>query len=308
MIKQEKQYASFLIEYPIGNIFEHSCNPRTLNNISVNDKPEAPFDVTPVFFSRDVLSKFYNAPHKYSVSDGEVYYKEDGLFLRVDTDMKDYVAVLLVDFAMLDYKEQQYWASFNISPEGKTLSRAAYERWYEGQFAQSVSSDTVLVQVYTKCYHIWEETIGWPLFRENPKDNKSVLYSIHLLSDENNEKEFYEQILNIAKLFNDSLNVKKFPILEGDKNKKGLCRFEAYLSQYALAIPNAIDFLRMIQRLRSTMSAHTSQIEKKVAEYFKIGQYSYGIILNSIFIELAQMLNCLQKVAYIVKERSEWVN
>lgn len=308
MKEQPERYATFLIEYPNQNIIEHSCDPSTLNNVCVNDKPDEPFDITPAFFSRDVLGKLYNAPHKYSVSDGEIFYKEEGLYLRVDTDMKDYVAVLLVDFAMLDYNEQLYWASFNISPEGKSLSQAAYERWFEGQFAQSGASDVKLVQVYTKCYRIWEETIGWPLFRENPNDNKSILYSIHLLSDENNEKEFYEQILNIAKLFNDSLNVKKFPTLEGDENKKGLCRFEAYLSQYCLAIPNVIDFLRMIQRLRSTMSAHSGKIENKVAEYFKLGQYSYGIILNSIFIELAQMLNCLQEVAYKIKERREWTS
>lgn len=305
MTEQQDRYETYWIEYPKGNIIEHSCNPRTLNNICVNDKPEAPFDVTPVYFSRDVLSKFYNAPHKYNVSDGEVYYKEDGLFLRVDTDMKDYVAVLLVDFAMLDYKEQQYWASFNVSPEGKTISKAAYNRWYEGKFECPVAPDAILVHRYSTFYTVWNEEIGWPLFLEDPKDTKSVLYSIHMLSDEHNEKEFYDQVLNVTKLFVDSLNVNHFPKLDGEDNKKSISRFVAYLDQYHLSIPGVVDFMRNVQRLRSSRSAHSGKIEKKVYEYFEMDKLSYGFILNSIYATFVEVLNCLQKVAYKIKERQQ---
>ena len=186
-MKHTNRYATFWIKDLHHHIIEYSCNPQKLNNICVNDKPDAPFDITPVFFKREVLDKFYHAPHKYSVSDGEVNYKEDGLFLRVDTDMKDYVAVLLIDLAGLDYEEQLYWRSFNFKPDNTTtVSKAAYDRWYEGLFANSEASDAVLVKEYSEFYSSWINIIGWPLFKEDPQDPNSMLYSVHILTDENN--------------------------------------------------------------------------------------------------------------------------
>ena len=300
-MEQTNRYATFWIKDLHKNLVEHSCNPQTLNNICVNDKPDAPFDITPVFFKREVLDKFYHSPHKYSVSDGEVYYKEYGLYLRVDTDMKDYVSVLLVDLAGLDYEEQLYWRSFNIKPnETTTVSKAAYERWYEGQFANSMAPDAVLVEKYKEFYSSWENIIGWPLFREDPTNSQSVLYSVHILTDENNEKEFYDQIMILSKLFIESLNVSQFPKLE-DNNNQSLKRFSSYLDQYHLSIPEVIEFLRNIQRLRSSKAAHSGNVEKKTAEYFKMGQHSYGYVLNSIFMTLVEVLECLWRVAIRIK-------
>ena len=300
-MKETKRYATFWIKDLHRNLVEHSCNPKTLNNICVNDKPDAPFDITPVFFKREVLDKFYHSPHKFSVSDGEVNYKEEGLYLRVDTDMKDYVSVLLVDLAVLDYEEQSYWRSFNIKPDDTTtISKAAYERWYEGKFAKSTAPDAVLIKEYTEFYTFWENFVGWPLFTENPNDPKSAIHSIHVLPDENNEKEFYDQILVLAKLFIDSLNVSQFPKLDEIENRS-LNRFSAYLEQNDIKLPELISFLRNIQRLRSTMAAHNGTVEKKVSEYFGMDQYTYGTILNNIFATLVQVLDVLWKVAWRIK-------
>ncbi len=300
-MKQINRYATFWIKDLHQNIIEHSCDPQKINNICVNDKPDAPFDITPVFFKREVLDKFYHAPHKYSVSDGEVNYKEEGLFLRVDTDMKDYVAVLLIDLAGLDYEEQLYWRSFNFKPDNTTtVSKAAYERWYEGLFANSEAPDAVLVKEYSEFYSSWKNIIGWPLFKENPQDPNSMLYSVHILTDENNEKEFYDQILVVSKLFIESLNVNQFPKLE-ENNNQSLKRFSAYLDQYHLSIPEVIEFLRNIQRLRSSKAAHSGKVEKKIAEYFMMDQHSYGYVLNSIFATLVHILDCLWRVAVRIK-------
>lgn len=297
------QFASFLIRDIHDNIIEHSCDPRTLNTC-MNDKPDAPFDITPVFFKREVLDKYYNAPHKYRVSDGLIYFIDEKIFLRVDTDLPNAVALILVDLASLDYREQLHWKSNNIDPLA-SVSKAAYERWYGGIFSKPQAPDAVLIQKYITFYSFWNNTIGWPLFREKPDDKNSVLYSIHILSDEKNEKEFYDQILNLTKLFVDSLNVKKFPQLEGEDNKKGLSRFSAYLDQYHLSIPHAMVFMRNLQRLRSTKAAHIGSSEQKVFEYFKLNEYSYGIVLNGIFDAFNQLLDTLKVVAYKIIERSK---
>lgn len=304
-MEQEDKYISFWIRDIHGNLIEHTCKPATLNNICVNDKPNEPFDITPVYFKREVLSKYYNAPHRYNVSDGQVKFLEEGFNLRVDTDMRDYVAVLLVDLAKLDYNEQMYWRSANIKPdEDTTISKTACNRWYGGQVATPVAPDAILVQKYREFYTHWEAQIGWHLFIQSPEDKQSELYSIHMLSDEDNEKEFFEQILVVSKLFIESLNVNQFPKLDKEENR-GLNRFNAYMKQNGIDASGMIEFLRYIQRLRSAKAAHNGKVEKKVSEYFGFDKSSYGFILGSIYATLVQILGTLSDLAIVISARND---
>lgn len=296
-MEENNRYASFYIEDIHKNVIEQSCNPELLNNVCVNDKPDAPFDISPVYFSRNVLVKYLNDPAKYAVSDGEIYFKEEGFYLRVDTDLPEWVAVLLIDFSYLDYNEQLYWRAFNISPVDKHISPAAYRRWFEGDFAESIAPDTLLIQKYTSFYSIWCKNVGWDLFRVNPEDKSSDLFSLHVLSSRDNKKEFYEQILLITRIFVDSLNVKHFPKFPNKEENGSINRFSAYLNQLPFQVYGITEFLRNIQRLRSTASAHPGTIEPKVVEFFKIGHYSYGDILASIFIDMTKVLDTLIAVS-----------
>jgi hypothetical protein len=306
MLEYNNRYTTFWIRALKQNIIEYTCDPSRLNNICVNDKPNLPFDITPVFFKREVLIKYQNSPHKYSVRDGHIHFLQEGIYLRVDTDIPDYVAVLLVDLSYLDYEEQLYWRSYNIKPNDSTnISIAAYNRWYEGKFAQSSAPDAILVEKYTQFYRHWYEHIGWHLFKENPDNKKCILYSLHLLTDENNEKEFYEQILVVTKLFIDSLNVKHLPKLEENENKS-LNRLNSYLTQNNIYASGAIEFLRNIQRLRSTKAAHLGEVEKNVSRYFKFDEFSYGLILGNIFATLVQVINDLTNAANYIAERNKY--
>lgn len=284
------KYVSFLIEDIHKNVIEQSCNPELLNNVCVNDKPGAPFDISPVFFKREVLSKYINAPHKYSVSDGVIFFKKEGLYFRVDTELPEWVTVLLVDLASLDYNEQLYWRSYNISPKEAHISTTSYDRWYDAKFADPSAPDSALIQEYKAFCPIWEKHVGWPLFRTDPESPDSNLYALHLLSDPDNEKEFYEQILVFTKVFIDSLNVKQFPEC---KESGSINRFSAYLNQFPFQVTGVVEFLRMVQRLRSSVSAHNGKVESKVAEFFMFDKLSYGIILGSIFATMIEVLKTL---------------
>ena len=300
----ENKSASFWIKDLYQNIVEHTCDPSALNIACINNKPDAPFDITPVYFKREVLSKYYNAPHKYSVRDGQINFIDEGFSIRVDTDMQEYVAVILVDLASLDYNEQCYWRSYNFQPDDKTtISKTAYRRWYEGQFEKPTAPDAILVQKYIKFYSDWATKFGWHLFTADPQDKTNSLYSLHLLSDENNEREFYEQVLNVTKLFIDSLNVKQFPQLD-DENNKSLNRFSAYLQQNGIEATGLIDFLRKIQNLRSRGAAHPGTMKKNVIDYFGFEQHTYGFILGSIFATLVKVLETLEEISEVIIARN----
>ena len=109
-----------------GSSLEYSCDPDELANY-FGANPNAPHYVTPVFFRRDVLQKYYEDTDKYAVEDG--YLRCGGLWgVRIDNDQPDYVMVFLGDLRRdLPAAERDYWRSFNIAPVGP-MSETAFRR------------------------------------------------------------------------------------------------------------------------------------------------------------------------------------
>ena len=101
-----------------GNSIKYSCNPDGLaNNFGKN--PDSPNYLTPIFFRREVLTKYYAHSERYSVEDG--YLRCQGIWgLQLDNNHNDYIIVFLGDLGRdLPSEEQMYWRSQNIPPEGK---------------------------------------------------------------------------------------------------------------------------------------------------------------------------------------------
>jgi hypothetical protein len=91
-----EEYVDFIIEVNEGgDDVLHTPNPETLEN-SFGKNPRSPNYLTPVFFSRDVLDKYYNQPSKYAVEDG--YLRCGDLWgIRIDNHHDDKVIAWLGD-------------------------------------------------------------------------------------------------------------------------------------------------------------------------------------------------------------------
>ena len=85
-------YEEFIIGYDKeGNEYSYICDDKQLSNY-YQQRGDAPLAVTPVFFRKTVLDKYYNDPHRYHVDDGCIY--SEGVWtLRVDNDQRDYAVV-----------------------------------------------------------------------------------------------------------------------------------------------------------------------------------------------------------------------
>jgi hypothetical protein len=116
--KERERYADFIIDVSDeGNPTLQGCDPDELANyFGANE--DAPHYLTPVWFRRDVLLKYYNDPDKFSVEDG--YLRCGSLWgLRMDNNLPDHVVVYLGDLGRdLSYEEQVYWTHFNVTPGG----------------------------------------------------------------------------------------------------------------------------------------------------------------------------------------------
>ncbi|NEQ78718.1 MAG: hypothetical protein F6K23_40455, partial [Okeania sp. SIO2C9] len=123
----EKDYIDFIIGLDEnGDSVKYSCNPHGLAKF-FGANPDAPHYFTPVFFRREVLTKYYANPERYSVEDG--YLRCQGLWgLRIDNNHDEYIVVFLGDLGVdLRSEERMYWRSYNVPPEGK-ISKTNFKR------------------------------------------------------------------------------------------------------------------------------------------------------------------------------------
>ena len=300
----EREYAEFIIyvdsdDEPI--LF--TSNPDKLANY-FGENPDAPQYVTPVYFQRKVLEKYYNEPSKYSVEDGHVWC--DGLWgLRLDNNHPDYVIVLLGDLGRdLPTKEQAHWKHHNVVPDG-TPSCTATKRWYLGEFADPEDTALILQQSFNLFQKAWREKHNWHLFK--PLSEADVYHFSQLRRPLTKEtSEFHEIVLSLSILLQDRIDKKElgklipeFEPKNADKAKKGnIPVLGEYLeSQGFTDSEKHIEYLRMLQLLRSNSGAVHPRNEKeyqKAVKFFSLDSKSTTQVADDIFTTLSDFLDSLR--------------
>jgi hypothetical protein len=255
--EEEREYESFVIDVnDLGHEITHTSEPDKLaNNFGKN--PESPHYLTPVFFRREVLNKYYADPDRYSVEDGHI--RCAGLWgLRVDNDAPDHVVVFLGDLGRdIPLSEARYWRSFNIVPQ-EHVSETLFRRAFLGEFADPTSVDLRFARAYAETNEVWEKAYGWLLFNPLHEDDAHLLAKLHVpVSD--SQSEFDEQVLYLAKLLVDYLNEGAISKATATpvNGEKGLAKLERLLTETGAADAAAlVRPLANVQGLRSRGAAH----------------------------------------------------
>src|SRR5690606_37990265 len=129
--------------------------------------------------------------------------------LRFDNNSSEQICVFLGDLGRdIPHSEQVYWKSFNISPEGKSMSKTYFERSMLGAFADAESPDLVFKSVFERFQADWLKSKGWQLFLPLVEADKHCFKTLHSLT-KNEQSEFDSQILSLVKITIDSINVKE---------------------------------------------------------------------------------------------------
>lgn len=254
--EKTKSYQDFIIaEDNDGNELYYNCNPDNLSNY-FGANPEAPHYLTPIFFKKEVLSKYYSDPSKYSVSDSSI--NSTHWILRLDNNNKDYIIVFLGDLGRdLPEKEQVYWKSFNIVPQGK-MSETYFKRSMLGEFTDPESEDLIFKMKFESFTQNWKRKENWNLLL--PLEKKDIhLFTTLRIPLSNNQKEFDEQILALAKILVDSINEKKIKEIIGEESKdiSGIGLLEMFFAKKGCVnFEEHIEFLRALYNLRSSGTGH----------------------------------------------------
>ena len=303
-----------------GENIEITCDENQLPNLFTR-KGDEPYTLSPVFFKKEVLSKYYENPRKYSIQEG--YMNAPDWWLRLDNDRTDnYVIAVLVDLGKIPYKEQQHWKQYNIVPPADaSISETTQKRWFEGEPCDTSNAPDHLFKFQLhKTNDLWKQKFGWELFKPLAKKDQHHLESLHTMSVRDNDKEFDALIQSVTKIVIDSLNEKEITKATDDSNndvasflkskdcsaakdlKGGIVKFEALLISLGQSNTDIIVQFKDIQELRSTTVAHrkSSNPDKKQLELFariELDKLSQQEAFNKILLRLIDNLKVLQSIA-----------
>ncbi|WP_116051985.1 hypothetical protein [Amycolatopsis palatopharyngis] len=249
-LRRRRKYEEFIYGMdPDGDEVSFTCDKGKLSN-SFGANPGAPDYLTPVFFQRDVLAKYYASPDRYEVTDSGV--SCGGAWsVRIDNNHFKYVTVFLGDLGDLPNKEQLYWRSFNIPPEG-TISQTNFERSFLGFWVEPSAPDLFFRSRYVTFARDWYEKFGWHLFRPLSAAEGHHLTTLHIPRD-GNEAAFDNLVISLTKVLIESLNGKELDKhLDKVSGEGSIAKFERYLaSQKFHPEGTKLDLYRNLQGLRS---------------------------------------------------------
>lgn len=281
----DEKYPTFIIGADeSGKNVEYTCDPEQLANY-FGKNPQAPHYVTPVHFRADVLTKYHAHPKRFAVEDGLV--RAEGLWsLRMDNDHTDRVVVFLGDLGRdLPSSERDYWRTFNIAPEGKTMSETAFKRSMLGQFTDPTRPDLVFKGLYPLLAEEWRKKFGWDLFLPLPDGDKHHFTALRIPVN-NDQSQFDAQVQSLTKLIIDSLNEAK--LAEGltlQPDAKGITKLEAFLQSKNFSDADVLtSSLRDLQLLRSAGVAHRKGSNyKKAAAKFGLEERDLREVTSELF-------------------------
>jgi hypothetical protein len=254
--EEKKSYQQFIIGGDTDEPEVFTCDPDLLANY-FGANSEAPYYLTPVFFRKEVMQKYYGSSD-YEITDGHL--RRTGAWgLRFDNNSPNHVAVFLGDLGRdLPEKEQIYWKSFNIIPDGRNISRTNFERSFLGNFYDAENPELRFKSKFREIQEYWSKKYGWYFFLPLSSKDEHFFTSLRsMLTKE--QSEFDAQILGLTKVTIDSINIKQLRshLEVTDESIKSISLLEKLLEKLQSHHIEALGgLLKGVQSVRSTGVAH----------------------------------------------------
>ncbi|MBB4910767.1 hypothetical protein [Actinophytocola algeriensis] len=290
--RNRKTYESFIIGVDdTGNDVTFTCDSAQLAN-GYGKNPAAPPELMPVFFQKEVLGKYYSDARRYKVADSHVWCS-GAWSLKVDNNHPDFVIVYLGDLGDLPSREQLYWKSFNISPEG-AISRTYYDRTILGLWVEPEEPALLFKSRYQRFRADWFEKFEWDLFKPLSSADAYTFDTLHVPSD-GNEGGFDTQTLALAKVLIERINEAEIATrIALEKNDKGISKFEKYLAVAGFhETGTRLDLLRNLQSLRSGPAHVKGDQYLRATRYFNVDEKGFAVAFADILSAAIEFINRL---------------
>lgn len=251
---------------------EYTCDPDKLDSPEKN--PDAPFYLTPIHFSKQVLDRYYHEPNKYTVKDSSV--GTSWWSMTIDNHAPDKVCVMFRDLCLLPYTEQLHWRMHNVLPEGG-VSETFFRRNVQGEWASSDQPDLLFKQHYELLQRTCDECLGWQLLKPLGSGDAYRLQRMRVPSTD--EQCLFDDLVgDLQTVLIESLDVKSLKKLlppasrEQLKSKGSIALLkEVLISREGDESNLSVAFLGKLQQLRSKGSSHRKGTDyQKIASRFGV--------------------------------------
>ncbi len=299
--EEPKQHVNFIIGVDEhGENVMYSSDPSGLSNRIFDKNPTTPDYLTPVFFKKAVLDKYYQQPNTYSVEDG--YLRCCGLWgVTMDNHHADKVVMWLGDLGRdLPYKEKLHWKSFNIQPIGG-VSSTFFKRQICAIATDTDQPDILFKHEYAELLKFSQVKLGWPLLLPLDPDDQHYFQSLRIVSA-SDQKAFDEIIQGLTKTLIDSINEEQLnnliPSEKRGEIKGSISRLEYVANDIEIDECRVhIQFLRDLQDLRSSGSAHRKgNAYQKVAKRLGLLDATFSVFSKCLFEKAIKYLKFMKVV------------
>ena len=256
--------------------------------------------LTPVFFKRGVLEKYYHAPSKYSVTP-ENLFCGSFWYIPIDTNTSDLIQVWLVDLGRIPYDEQKHWELHNMPPEGG-VTKSRIQRDIHAKFTKPEDIVSQFKISLSEFQEKFEKKIGFKPFMLLHPDDRFIENTFRIPLN-NEVTEFEQQIMYLAKMLPDSIDItsikKKmnsdganFDEIKQIENKQILA-LESLLKFYDLNT-EIIHHLHSIQNTRSDGIAHRrGEKYEKTAKRYNLDKITRTEFIKKLIKEMTKSFNNL---------------
>lgn len=261
---QKKQYATFKIyDWKNKRLVETSCAPGFLSNYF--QQSETPFEISPVFFRPEVLTRFKNDPEKYDLQDRSISCRNAWYLKTYDINETGQVHTYIGYLADLPYEEQCYWQSFNEWPSGP-ISARAYENDFLGDFSSEYDP---LRSLKRKVHQLDESPPAWWKPRGEDLSRAARYPATDSVSEWGGEILALDQLLNEGFLEKPLRELAEDAGRRVEKEWKSLRLLQDYLEANGRSFDEArsvIEPLVRLHGLRNPLKSHGSTKERKALQ------------------------------------------
>jgi hypothetical protein len=252
---QEGPFPAFIygIDQATGEPLSFTCEESKLTNNFVK-REGAPHYLTPVYFRREVLTRYTQQPGKYTVA-REGISCLDLWSLRMDINPEGLVEVYLGDLGKyLPSEERDYWRSFNVPPVGG-MSEYRFNRDFLAQFVDSDDPIRDLHRGRHRANEASEKKWARQLYMPLHPEDRSAWDGIHLMTT-GDPSERDRLVVVLAKGLVDSLDVELLRHLAERPDGRSLELLEELVVRWGGDPEVSVTPLRLVQSMRSSGAAH----------------------------------------------------
>lgn len=154
-------YAEFVygVDSGSGSMLTHTCDPEQLGDYRDNSKLH---ELTPVYFSREVLGRYADEPSRYRVTASRLECL-DLWGIDISTNTAGLIEVYLSELGSLPSSEQSHWLAHNMPPEGH-MDEGRFRRDFLNQIASSPDPVGELRRARLRAAEATKTLLGSPLW------------------------------------------------------------------------------------------------------------------------------------------------